>query len=51
MTIVLPPNIAITTKRQVSIAKAGATPIELAWQREGERITRLVKKEVREHLK
>jgi Invasion associated locus B (IalB) protein len=33
ITIVLPPNIAITTKPQVSIAKAGATPIELAWQR------------------
>jgi invasion protein IalB len=33
ITIMLPPNIAITTKPQVSIAKAGATPIELAWQR------------------
>ncbi len=33
LTIVLPPNIAITTKPQAAIAKAGATPIELTWQR------------------
>jgi invasion protein IalB len=33
MTVVLPPNIAITTKPQVSIAKAGAAPFELTWQR------------------
>jgi invasion protein IalB len=33
LTLVLPPNIAILTKPQVSIAKAGATPTDLIWQR------------------
>ena len=33
LTVVLPPNIAITTKPQATTAKAGATPIELTWQR------------------
>jgi invasion protein IalB len=33
LTILLPPNIAIITKPQVAIAKAGAAPIELTWQR------------------
>lgn len=33
ITVVLPANIAITTKPQAMIAKAGAAPIELIWQR------------------
>lgn len=33
LTIVLPPNIAIAAKPQVSTAKTGGTPIELVWQR------------------
>jgi invasion protein IalB len=33
LTVVLPTNIAITTNPQVSIAKAGAAPLELKWQR------------------
>ena len=33
LTVVLPTNIAITTNPQVSIAKAGAAPLELSWQR------------------
>jgi invasion protein IalB len=33
LTVVLPPNIAITTRPQVTVAKTGATPIELIWQR------------------
>jgi invasion protein IalB len=33
LTVVLPPNIAIITKLQVLIAKAGAVPLELSWQR------------------
>jgi invasion protein IalB len=33
LTVVLPTNIAITTKPQVLIAKAGAAPLELTWQR------------------
>jgi invasion protein IalB len=33
LTIVLPTNIALAAKPQVAIAKAGATPIELTWQR------------------
>jgi invasion protein IalB len=33
LTIVLPPNVAITTKPQIFIAKAGAAPTELSWQR------------------
>jgi invasion protein IalB len=33
LTVVLPTNIAFATKPAVAIAKAGATPIELSWQR------------------
>jgi invasion protein IalB len=33
LTVVLASNIAITTKPQALIAKAGAAPIELSWQR------------------
>src|SRR5260370_36284569 len=33
LTVVLPTNIAITTNPRVSIAKAGAAPLELSWQR------------------
>jgi invasion protein IalB len=33
LTVVLPTNIAIITNPQVSIAKAGAAPLELSWQR------------------
>jgi invasion protein IalB len=33
LTVVLPTNVAIVTKPQVLIAKAGAVPLELSWQR------------------
>lgn len=33
LTIVVPPNIAIGIKPRIMMAKASATPIELAWQR------------------
>lgn len=33
LTVVVPPNIAISVKPLVAIAKTGAAPIELTWQR------------------
>lgn len=33
LTIVLPPNIAITAKPHVTMTRTGAAPIELVWQR------------------
>lgn len=33
LTIVVPPNITIDVRPQITIAKAGAAPIELTWQR------------------